>query len=162
MDVKMMNFILLSLFDQNPLKAKMVKTLEAYPYSSYHHFLKQSIPECLQNAWIVQNHKGDKEAIEAMIESSVDMDILQKLKKASALVEAPNIQKKPDIKRLEKMLLDHKDIQERNKQILKAYSQGYYRQSAWTQSSNDKEDEEQIASASPDPLSTVWAYRNLR
>jgi DNA-binding NarL/FixJ family response regulator len=60
-----------------------------------------------------------------MIESSVDMDTLQELKKASALVEAPNIQKKPDIKKLEKMLSDHKDIQERNRQILKAYSQGY-------------------------------------
>ena len=60
-----------------------------------------------------------------MIESSADMDALQELKKASSLVEAPNIEKKPDIKNLEKMLSDHKDIKERNKQILKAYSQGY-------------------------------------
>ena len=60
-----------------------------------------------------------------MIESSVDIDTLQELKKASALVEVPNIQKKPDFKKLEKIFLDYKDIQERNKQILKAYTQGY-------------------------------------
>jgi len=118
-------YTLMRYIEQNPLKAKMVKTLKAYPYSSYHHFLKQTIPECLQNAWIVQHHKKDKEAIQAMLESSVDMGTLQELKKASALVEAPNTEKKPDIKKLEKMLSDHKDIKERNKQILKAYSQGY-------------------------------------
>ena len=118
-------YTLMRYIEQNPRKAKMVKALKAYPYSSYHRFLKQAIPECLQNAWIVQNHKEDKEAIQAMIESSADMDALQELKKASSLVEAPNIEKKPDIKKLEKMLSDHKNIKERNKQILKAYSQGY-------------------------------------
>jgi hypothetical protein len=59
--------------EQNPRKAKMVKTLKEYPYSSYHHFFKQTIPECLQNAWIVQNHKENKEAIQAMLENSVDI-----------------------------------------------------------------------------------------
>jgi len=39
-----------------------------------------------------------------MLEREVDMDALQELEKASALVEAPNVEKKPDIKKLEKML----------------------------------------------------------
>ena len=111
--------------EQNPLKAKMVKSLEDYPYSSYHYFLKKEIPECLENAWIAQNHGSDSEAIEAMLNSDVDTSVLQELKKASSLIEAPNVDKKPDIKKLKKMLLPVKELKERNKQIVKAYTQGY-------------------------------------
>ena len=39
--------------------------------------------------------------------------------------EAPNSDKKPDEEKLKKMLLKVNDIEERNKQILKAYEQGY-------------------------------------
>jgi len=41
------------------------------------------------------------------------------------LIEAHNVDKKPDIKKLKKMLLPAKNIKERNKQIVKAYAQGY-------------------------------------
>ncbi len=51
--------------------------------------------------------------------------ILQELKKASSLVEAPNVDKKPDIEKLTKMLTNHKDLKERNSKIVKAYEQGY-------------------------------------
>ena len=60
-----------------------------------------------------------------MLESEVDMDALQELEKASALVEASNIEKKPDIAKLEKMLTGHREIKERNKLIVEAYRQGY-------------------------------------
>ncbi len=117
-------YTLMLYIEQNPLKAKMVKNLEEYPYSSYHYFLKKEIPECLQQAWIVQNHGSDSEAIQAMLNSDVDTSVLQELKKASSLIEASNVDKKPDVKKLEKMLLD-KDMKERNKQIIKAYEKGY-------------------------------------
>jgi len=118
-------YTLMLYIEQNPLKAKMVKHIEEYPYSSYHYFLADEIPECLQQSWIVQNHGEDKEAIEAMLKSSVDSAVLQELKKASSLVEAPNVENKPDIKKLEKMLANPKEMKERNKQIVKAYEQGY-------------------------------------
>jgi DNA-directed RNA polymerase specialized sigma subunit len=41
------------------------------------------------------------------------------------LVEAPNKDKQPDMKKLIKMLSNTKDMQTRNKQIIKAYEQGY-------------------------------------
>ncbi len=50
---------------------------------------------------------------------------MQELKKASSLIEAPNIDKKPDIEKLKKILLPIKELKERNKQIVKAYAQGY-------------------------------------
>ena len=118
-------YTLMLYIEQNPLKAKMVKSLEEYPYSSYHYFLKKEMPECLQNAWIVQNHDSDIEAIKTMLTSDVDTSVLQELKKASSLIEAPNVDKKPDIEKLEKMLLPTKNMKERNKQIVKAYTQGY-------------------------------------
>jgi len=118
-------YTLMRYIEQNPLKANIVKELEAYPYSSYHHFLKKPTPECLQNAWIVQNHGSDTQAIRQMLQESADYSQLQELKKASALIEAPNIDKKSNIRKLEKMLSKTQDKKERNKQILKAYKQGY-------------------------------------
>ena len=59
------------------------------------------------------------------MESSVDTAQLQELKKASSLVEASNGDKKPDIKKLQKILAKAKDIKDRNKLIVKSYQQGY-------------------------------------
>jgi REP element-mobilizing transposase RayT len=117
-------YTLMLYIEHNPLKAHMVKRLEAYPYSSYHYFLKDDIPECLQNAWIVKNYQEDKEAIKEMFNSRVDSAVLQELRTASSLVEAPN-NKKPDITKLEKMFKQNEAIDKRNKKIVQAYEKGY-------------------------------------
>ncbi len=119
-------YTLMLYIEQNPLKATIVKNLEEYPYSSYHYFLDiENIPECLKDALIVQNHGRDTEAIKAMLNSDVDSSVLQELKKASSLLEAPNTDKKPDETKLKKQLLKTKDIKERNEQIVNAYQEGY-------------------------------------
>ncbi len=119
-------YTLMCYIEQNPLKANMVKHIEAYPYSSYHYFLDhKAIPECLKDAWVVQNHKEDREAIEAFLTTPVDSAQLQELKTASSLVEAPNVNHKPKIEDLVKMFEKITDIKERNKQILKAIEEGY-------------------------------------
>ena len=119
-------YTLMCYIEQNPLKAHMVKEIKEYPYSSYHYFLDyKNIPECLQNAWIVQNHKDDKKAIEAFLTSPVDTTQLQELKTASSLVEAPNIDTKPKIEEVEKLFKNITDIKERNTTILKAIEKGY-------------------------------------
>jgi DNA-binding NarL/FixJ family response regulator len=84
-----------------------------------------NIPECLQNAWIVQNHKEDAEAIEAFLTSSVDRQLLQELKTASSLVEAPNIDSRPKAKDLARRFKNIKEIKKRNKAIINAYKEGY-------------------------------------
>ncbi len=119
-------YTLMRYIEQNPLKANMVQDIKEYPYSSYHYFLDyETIPECLQNAWIAQKHQNDYEAIRTMLNGNVDTSELQALKNASSLVEAPNVDKKQDIEKLIKMLTDHKDLKERNDKIVKAYGQGY-------------------------------------
>ncbi|BAF71981.1 helix-turn-helix domain-containing protein [Sulfurovum sp. NBC37-1] len=58
--------------------------------------------------------------------SKVDSSILQELKTASSLVEAPNIDRKPDINKLTKIFSNIQDKKERNRQIVKAYDKGYF------------------------------------
>jgi len=119
-------YTLMCYIEQNPLKANMVKILEAYPYSSYHYFLDyKNIPECLQDAWVTTNYKDDKEAIEAFLTSPVDRQLLQELKTASSLVEAPNIDNKPKQEDLVVIFQDIQDIKKRNKTIVKVYQEGY-------------------------------------
>lgn len=119
-------YTLMCYIEQNPLKANMVKRLEEYPYSSYHYFLNYTeIPECLKDAWVVQNYKEDKEAIEAFLTTPVDSAQLQELKTASSLVEAPNVDKRPSEEDLQHIFKNITEIKERNIQISKVYKEGY-------------------------------------
>ena len=119
-------YTLMLYIEHNPLKANIVHKLEAYPYSSYHYFLDaDTVPECLADSWIVQHYQNDAEAITAFLGSTIDPAQLDEMKKASSLIEAPNTDKKPDMVRLRKMLAKAKGTHERNKQVVKAYRQGY-------------------------------------
>ncbi|MFT7880573.1 MAG: transposase [Sulfurimonas sp.] len=119
-------YTLMCYIEQNPLKANMVSELKEYPYSSYHYFLNyKEIPECLENAWIVENYKEDKEAIKAFVTNPVDTGQLQELKRASSLVEAPNVDNKPKEEKLQALFEGIVDIKERNRQILIAIEKGY-------------------------------------
>jgi len=120
------HYTLMCYIEQNPLKANMVKDIAEYPYSSYHYFLNYNeIPECLKDSWIVENYKEDAEAIEAFLTNPVDSIQLQELKKASLLVEAPNVDNRPKIDDLKVFLANKTNIQERNETIVEAYKQGY-------------------------------------
>lgn len=118
-------YTLMCYIEQNPLKANIVNALEDYPYSSYGYFLGKVIPECLKDAWIVKNYGGDSDAIVSMLNSQPDNSVLSDLKKASSLIEASNIDKKPNIQKLQKMFGDKQTTQQRNRQIVKAYGEGY-------------------------------------
>ena len=119
-------YTLMCYIEQNPLKANMVKRLEEHPYSSCHYFLDyKAIPECLQDAWVTQNYKDDKESIETFLTSPVDTQQLQELKTASSLIGAANIDNQPKAEDLVKIFEDIDDTKERNIAIAKAYKQGY-------------------------------------
>ena len=119
-------YALILYIEQNPIKADIVQSVEAYPYSSAHHFLQPHQNNgCLKDAWITQHYRNDIEAIKAFLDSKVDMGQLQELKKASSLIEAPNTEKKPNEGKLKKMLSKAKNTKERNSFILKAYQEGY-------------------------------------
>ena len=119
-------YTLMCYIEQNPLKVNIVKNIEKYPYSSCHYFLNyQEIPECLKESWIVENYKDDTEAIEAFLTNPVDSSQLQELRKASSLVEAPHVDKRPRQEDLQKLFKNITDIKERNKKILESIKIGY-------------------------------------
>jgi DNA-directed RNA polymerase specialized sigma subunit len=118
-------YTLILYIEQNPLKAKMVKNVEEYPYNSAHHFLSNEPNALLNNSWIMTQFQNDKEAIREYLHSKIDKQQLQELKTASSLVEASNIQIKPNEKALSKLLSKAKDTKERNQYVLKAYQQSY-------------------------------------
>ena len=118
-------YTLMCYIEQNPLKAGLVKTLEEYPYSSYNYFLSLPIPECLQDAWIVQHYQGDTASIKEFLHAKPDSSQLLELKKAACMVEAHNINKKPKAEDLEKIFKNITEIPKRNKAIHEAYQKGY-------------------------------------
>ena len=119
-------YTLILYIEQNPLKAKMVKKVEEYPYSTAHYFLNEEpIPTCLKGSYITQNHQNDKEAIEAFLYSHIDSSVLQQLKRGASLVEAPNIDKRPKEEDLKVIFENITNIKERNSKIVKAYREGY-------------------------------------
>jgi len=119
-------YTLMCYIEQNPLKANMVKEIAEYPYSSYHYFLNyKEIPACLKDSWIVENYKDDAEAIEAFLTNPVESSQLQELRKASSLVEAPNVDNRPKQEACQKLFENISDMQERNKMILHAIEKGY-------------------------------------
>lgn len=121
-------YTLMCYIEQNPLKARIVDDIQAYAYSSYRYFLNYNkIPECLQNAWIVQNHKDDYEAIEAFLTQPVDSGQLLELKKASSLVSASNADNEPSIETLKEIFdrINSNDKKIRNNKIVKVYNLGY-------------------------------------
>lgn len=121
-------YTLMLYIEQNPLKANMVQKLESYPFSSYRYFVNpKQLPECLKKSWIVTHYQDNVEEIKAFLNSSVDTSQLEEMRKASSLVEAPNIEKtQTELEsKVQKLFSDVKDKEERNTLILTAYEQGY-------------------------------------
>jgi len=111
--------------EQNPVKAKMLKRVEEYSYSTAHYFLEEKLPQCLKNSYIAQNYEDDKEAIKAFLYSPIDSSVLQKLKKGASLLEAPNVDKRKKKEDLKAMFENITDTKKRNSRIVKAYKEGY-------------------------------------
>ncbi len=119
-------YTLILYIEQNPVKAKMVKRVDSYLYSTAHYFLnKEILPNCLENSYIAQNYQNDKESIRAFLESPIDSSVLHQLKRGASLVEASNIDKRPKEEDLKKLFEDVTDIKDRNSKIVKAYQDGY-------------------------------------
>lgn len=119
-------YILMRYIEQNPLKAKMVDKIEYYPYSSSYYFLKsEKIPIHLENSWIIKTFKNDIEDIKSFFSLEIDLSDLKELKKASSLVDAPDINRKVNKEKLIKLFNGIENKQDRNRNILEAYTQGY-------------------------------------
>ena len=112
--------------EQNPLKANMVKELKNYPYNSYYYFINpKNMPNCLRGSKIVQDYGSDVAKIEALLSTDVDINELKEIKKASSLIEAPNIDIELDLDRLKEMFEGVVSKAKRDKIVVEAHKLGY-------------------------------------
>ncbi len=117
-------YTLIQYIEQNPLKAKIIDKIGAYPYQSSYYLLNNNIPKCLSNSWLSKNF-GKKDGLEEFLYTKPDEDTLQELKKASMLTEAPNIKNNLNEKKLKNIFSNATDKKIRNKKIVSAYKKGY-------------------------------------
>ena len=118
-------YALVAYIEYNPIKAKIVKKLGEYKYSSYPAFSEQVEPiSCLRSSLVFEKYPNITERIE-FIQYAHDERILDEIRKASNLVVTSIKEKKTNIHKLEKELKKVKDIQERNKLIIEANKEGF-------------------------------------
>ena len=118
-------YTLISYIENNPVKAKIVKKLGAYKYSSYQAFMEitDAIP-CLKDAFVFTDFK-DKQERKAFLQSAADERILDELKKASNLVVTSVKEKTLSPEKLKKLFENVKDNQERDRAVVEAHKCGY-------------------------------------
>ena len=118
-------YALTAYIEYNPIKARMVKKLGEYKYSSYIAFSeKEKAIACLQSSFVFEKYPNVTDRVE-FIQYAHDERILDEIKKASNLVVTSIKDKKPNINKLEKELKKVKDVNERNKLIFKANKEGF-------------------------------------
>lgn len=118
-------YSLIRYIEDNPVKAKIVKRLGEYPYSSYLAFIEKVEPiPCLEASLMFQEFGAIKERIE-LFERAVDERVLDDIRKASNLVVTSVKEKRLDRQRLAMMFKDVKDNPDRDQRIANAYKEGY-------------------------------------
>lgn len=118
-------YTLIKYIEYNPLKAKMVKTLSEYRYSSYNSFVNNSRPiSCLKKSVMFTQFQIIDDRVD-FFDSWYDEDVLKEIKKASSLVVSSVTQKELPLEELQKLFASYTTKIERNEKILKAVALGY-------------------------------------
>ncbi len=118
-------YALIAYIEYNPLKAKIVKNLGDYKYSSCLYFTqKEESIECLKNSIVFKMYKDVNERLE-FIQYAYDERVLEDIKKASNLVVTSIKTKQLNENKIKKSLEKCNDIKDRNKIIYKAYKEGF-------------------------------------
>jgi hypothetical protein len=118
-------YTLMLYIEQNPVKAGIVRYPEEYPHGSAHHFIHREKPHCLDRSWVIQRYGEDTEAIREFLHSVVDVEQLREMRRAASLIEAPNMERKPNLEKLRNSLECVENKKERNEIIAEAYRTGY-------------------------------------
>ena len=118
-------YTLIRYIENNPIKAKIVKDLGIYRYSSYRAFVETDpILTCMKESFVFKTFQ-DKNERELFLQSAMDEKLLSEMKKASNLVVTSVKEKVLTPQKLQKMFAKTDTNADRNKTILKAYNEGY-------------------------------------
>ena len=117
-------YALIAYIEYNPIKAKIVKNIGEYRYSSSIYFAqKEDTIECLKNSMVFEMYKDVDERLE-FIQYAYDERVLEDIKKSSNLV-VTSIKTKQFNENITKQSLEKCDTKkDRNTIIYKAYTEG--------------------------------------
>ncbi len=118
-------YTLIKYIEYNPLKAKIVRDLGQYTYSSYNAFVHKAEPMyCLKNSIMYTQFLEVNDRVE-FFESWYDEDILKEIKKASKLVVSSYKSQELSLSVLKDMFHDRENKRTRNEKIVEAVDLGY-------------------------------------
>ncbi len=118
-------YALVQYIEYNPLKAKMVKNLEEYPYASYNAFSEKTQPiSCLKQSFMFTDFKNTEDRI-AFFDSGYDEDDIKAIAKHSSLVLSSAKKNLLDDDALMELFQDVNNKELRNKEIKKAIDMGF-------------------------------------
>ncbi len=118
-------YTLIKYIEFNPLKAKMVKKLNDYPYSSYRTFNETQKPiTCLLESIMLTEFSGREDRVE-FFESWYDEDVLREIKKSSRLVVSSMGSNELPLEALKSLFKMYSDKNARNMKIIEAVEKGY-------------------------------------
>ena len=118
-------FTLFKYIELNPLKAKLSKRVGEYKYSSTYSILKDAIPRFLQNSFVLREYQTRElfEALELPVSKAELLDIEKLQKRKYKEVDGENIAIKQ--LSLDELFKNEQNREKRDKNILKAYEDGY-------------------------------------
>ncbi|MEA3374087.1 MAG: transposase [Campylobacterota bacterium] len=118
-------YTLIKYIEFNPVKAKIVKNLDDYAYSSYAAFSETTEPiACLHDSIMFTQFSMLKDRV-GFFENWYDEDVLKEIRKSSRLVVSSVKTQKLSLKPLRTLFKDYVDKNERNRKIVKAVELGY-------------------------------------
>ncbi|MEA1920010.1 MAG: hypothetical protein U9N52_09235, partial [Campylobacterota bacterium] len=118
-------YALIAYIEYNPIKAKIVKKLGEYKYSSSIYFAQKENPiECLKGSIVFEMYTDVYERLE-FIQYAYNEKILEDIKKASNLVVTSIKTKQLNENKIKKSLEKCNDREERNKIIYQAHKEGF-------------------------------------
>ena len=121
-------YTLANYIGHNPVKAKIVKKAEQYPYGSHQAFVKETEPiGCLKSSFVFTEFQ-DKNERKEFLQSTIDENVLQEIKKASNLVVTSVSDKTLDSKKLKELFTGASNNKDRNYKIYQANDMGYSQQ----------------------------------
>jgi len=119
-------YTLIKYIEFNPLKAKMVENLNAYPYSSYHLFCnaQETIPECLRDSLMYRDFKSVEDR-RSFFESWYDETVVGEMTRTSRLVVTAVPETNLSNEALSELFSRCVTREDRNRKVLEAIKAGY-------------------------------------
>ena len=117
-------YTLIKYIEYNPLKAKIIKNLGEYPYSSYQSLIGEAKPlPCMNNSLMMRDYSFNE--VKEFFTLDYNPQELEEINKSSSLVVSSLKKEEPDIQSMIFDFNNYETKKERNELVHEYYKQGY-------------------------------------